>query len=133
MTRTTVTVAWSAQALAAAILLMTVPAKLLAGEEAVQTFTVLGVEPWGRIALGVVELAVAVLLLVPATAAVGAALALGLMVGALGAHFGPLGIAPGGDPSLFLMAGVAFVAAATATWLRRHQLPLATGVVGAAA
>ncbi|MFT4649694.1 MAG: hypothetical protein ACI9X4_002935 [Glaciecola sp.] len=118
-------IAWAAQIVAAIILGQTLFFKFTAAPEAVALFTKLGVEPWGRVALGVVELIAVILLLVPRTAVLGSALTLGLMVGALGSHLTKLGIEVEGDGgALFTMAVIAFVAGLTATWIRRKELPV---------
>jgi hypothetical protein len=66
-----------------------------------------------------------VLLLVPSTAALGALVALGVIVGALGAHLGPLGIEVMGDGGLlFGLACAVFAGSALVVWLRRRELPL---------
>ena len=50
--------------------------------ESVYIFETLGMEPWGSIGSGVAELIAVLLLLIPATAAVGSVLALGVISGA---------------------------------------------------
>jgi hypothetical protein len=115
---------WVAQIVVAAILLQTLFFKFTAAPESVYIFTTLGLEPWGRIASGVAELVAAVLLLVPATAALGALVALGVIAGALGAHLTRLGIEVQGDGGLLF--GLALVVAAGSllvVWLRRRELP----------
>ena len=117
-------ISWVAQIVAAAILGQTLFFKFTAAPEAVALFTKLGVEPWGRIAAGVVELAAVILLLIPRTAAMGGALTLGLMVGAVGSHLGPVGIEVEGDGgALFAMANVTLVAGLVVTWIRRAEWP----------
>jgi len=117
-------IAWAAQIVAAVILGQTLYFKFSAAPEAVALFTKLGVEPWGRLGLGVVELVAVALLLVPRTAALGGAVAVGLMVGAVGSHLGPLGIEVEGDGGqLFLLALVTLVAGGVVAWLRRRELP----------
>ncbi len=118
-------IAWASQILAAAILGQTLFFKFTGAPEAVALFTKLGVEPFGRIGLGIIELITVVLLLVPRTAAIGSAVTLGLMVGAIGSHLTKLGIEVEGDGgALFGMALIAFAAGGTATWIRRDQLPI---------
>ena len=58
-------VSWACQLIAAAILLQTLFFKFTAAPESVYIFSTLGLEPWGRIGSGVVELLAAVLLVVP--------------------------------------------------------------------
>ena len=125
LTQTQTRIAWAAQIIAAIILGQTLFFKFTAAPEAVALFTKLGVEPFGRIGLGVVELIAVILLLVPRTAAIGSAVTLGLMVGAIGSHLTKIGIEVDGDGgALFSMAVIAFIAGLTATWIRRRQLPV---------
>jgi uncharacterized membrane protein YphA (DoxX/SURF4 family) len=58
----------------------------------VYLFTKIGLEPYGRIGIGVLELIAAVLLLIPKTTVYGALLAIGLMCGAIFFHLTKLGI-----------------------------------------
>lgn len=114
-----------AQIVAAVILAQTLFFKFSGAPEAVATFTKLGVEPWGRIGLGVVELVTALLLLVPRFAAVGGVVTVGLMLGAIGSHLGPLGIEVQGDGGqLFAMACITLLAGLVVTWARRRELPV---------
>src|SRR5215203_4875087 len=83
---------WLLRGTAAAILLQTLFFKFTGATESVYIFTTLGIEPWGRIGSGVVELAASVLLLVPATVVYGAALALCTMGVAILSHLTKLGI-----------------------------------------
>ena len=116
---------WALQLLVAGILLQTLFFKFTAAEESVYIFSTLGAEPWGRIASGIVELIASVLLLVPATAPVGALLTMGVMVGAIASHLLVLGIEVKGDGGLlFGLALTAFVASALVLAIRRSALPL---------
>lgn len=83
---------WGARLLAAFILLQTLFFKFTASPESVYIFTKVGMEPWGRILVGILEFLAAVLLIVPVTAWLGAALALALMSGAIGMHLTLLGV-----------------------------------------
>ena len=62
---------WSLGGIAAVILLQTLFFKFTAAKESVYIFRTLGLEPWGRIGTGMVELIAAILLLVPSTDAAG--------------------------------------------------------------
>jgi len=116
---------WAARIVAAAIMGQTLFFKFTAAPEAVALFETLGVEPWGRLATGVFELIAVVLLLLPRTAALGGALTLGLMGGAIMSHLTILGIEVGEDGgALFIMAVVTLVAGAITTWLHRAALPV---------
>jgi uncharacterized membrane protein YphA (DoxX/SURF4 family) len=88
---------WILRILAAIILLQTLFFKFSAAEESVYIFSTLGMEPWGRIGSGIVELIAAILLLIPRTTAIGALLGLGVMSGALFFHFTKLGLVVKGD------------------------------------
>src|SRR5438552_9024325 len=100
LTRTQNLASWALQIVVALILFQTLFFKFTAAEESVYIFTTLGAEPWGRIGSGVVELIAASLLLVPATAPVGAILAMGVMGGAIISHLTVLGIEVKGDGGL---------------------------------
>ncbi len=114
---------WVLQILAAAILAQTLFFKFTGSEESKFIFSTLGMEPWGRIGTGVAELVAVVLLLVPGTAALGAAMALGLMVGAIGSHLTKLGIVVKGDGGLlFGLAVTVFVSSAAILLLRRAEI-----------
>ena len=120
--------AWVAQLIAAGILGMASFMKLTSSADSVALFTTLGVEPWGRWAVGLWELITVVLLLRARTARLGGILGAVLMVGAVGAHLTKLGIAYQGDPSLFVMALVALSATVTVILLRRSREPVGTAV-----
>jgi hypothetical protein len=116
---------WVLQIVAAAILAQTLFFKFTGAEESVYIFTTLGAEPWGRIGSGLAELLACLLLLVPATSALGALLAAGLMAGAIGAHLTRLGIEVQGDGGLlFGLAVTVLVASVGVVFLRRVQIPV---------
>jgi hypothetical protein len=118
-------VSWVLQIAAAAILLQTLFFKFTAAEESVYIFSRLGAEPWGRIGSGLVELLAAILLLVPATAPLGAALTMAVMAGAIGSHLTVLGIEVMGDGGLlFALAVTTFLASLVVLGIRRGQLPV---------
>ena len=118
-------VSWGLQLLVAGILLQTLFFKFTGAAESVYIFSTLGVEPWGRMLSGIVELAAAILLLVPATTTVGAVLAIAVMAGAIGSHLTVLGIEIMGDGGLlFGLALIVFIASAAILVLRRSEIPL---------
>ena len=101
---------WALRIIAAIILLQTLYFKFSGHEESVALFTKLGIEPWGRIGTGVMELIASLLLLIPATVFIGAFLGIGLMAGAILSHLTILGIESNGDGGqLFIMAVVVLV------------------------
>lgn len=116
---------WLLRLVVAAILLQTLFFKFSAAPESVYIFQTLGLEPWGRIGSGLAELVAAVLLLVPATVAIGALLALGVISGALVSHLTKLGIEVQGDHGLlFGLALVVFLGSVAVLLLHRRGLPL---------
>ncbi|MFL5748689.1 MAG: DoxX family protein [Niastella sp.] len=100
---------WILRLLAAVIMLQTLYFKFTGHPQSVALFTQLGMEPWGRIGTGVLELIASVLILYPRTTGWGAALGLGLMSGALFFHLTKLGIVFDGDAVLFTYALITFV------------------------
>ena len=116
---------WIAQVVVAVILLQTLFFKFTGAPESVYIFEQVGAEPWGRIASGIAELVAGVLLLTPATAAIGAVLALAIISGAIASHLTVLGIVVHDDGgTLFVLACVVFIGAAIVAFLRRRQLPI---------
>ncbi len=101
---------WVLRILAAGIMLQTLFFKFTASEESVYIFTTLGVEPWGRILSGVMELIASLLILMPRTTGFGAFLGIGVMAGALMAHIFILGIEVMADGGLlFAYALIVFI------------------------
>jgi len=97
---------WVLRLLAAVILLQTLFFKFSAAEESVYIFTQIGMEPWGRIGIGIMELIAAVLLLYPKTTPYGALLAVGLMAGAIFFHLTKLGIVVKNDGGQLFVYGL---------------------------
>ena len=114
---------WLIRIIVAAILLQTLYFKFSAAPESVYIFQTLGMEPWGRIGSGIAELLAAVLLLIPRTAGIGAALALGVISGAIVAHLTQLGIEVQGDGGqLFMLAVVVAICSAALLWMERASV-----------
>jgi hypothetical protein len=106
-----------ARIVAAIIMVQTLYFKFTAAPESVYIFTTVGMEPWGRIGIGVLELAASVLILRAATAWLGAGLAAGMMAGAIGMHLTVLGINVQDDGGqLFLYALTVLVSALYILW-----------------
>ncbi len=113
---------WAARLVAAFILLQTLYFKFSASDESVYIFTTVGMEPWGRIGIGVLELIASVLLLINRTAWLGAAVAAALMLGAIGMHITLLGIEVQSDGGqLFLYAWLVLLAAAWVIYYERKS------------
>jgi uncharacterized membrane protein YphA (DoxX/SURF4 family) len=122
-------VSWICRIVAAVILLQTLYFKFTGADESVYIFTKIGLEPWGRYASGVAELFAAVLLLFPHTVWLGAVIAAGVMLGAIGSHLTKLGIVVQDDGGLlFGLAIIVFAAALVTLFIHRRQLPLAEKV-----
>jgi uncharacterized membrane protein YphA (DoxX/SURF4 family) len=99
--------------------------KFTGNEVSVFVFETIGVEPWGRIATGVIELIAAVLVLVPSTAATGALVAAGTMVGAIVSHLMWLGVSVQDDGGgMFGMAIALLVLSLVILVLRKSQIPV---------
>ncbi|HTI09976.1 MAG TPA: DoxX family protein [Puia sp.] len=120
---------WIFRLLAAVIMLQTLYFKFTAHPQSVQLFTQLGMEPWGRIGTGVLELIASGLILYPRTTGYGALLGLGLMSGAIFFHLTKLGIKFDGDYGLFTYAVLAFISCAVLVFFYRKDLLRRTGLV----
>ncbi len=115
-------ISWLLRITAAVILLQTLYFKFTGHPESVALFTKLGVEPWGRFATGIIELLTGILLLIPATASIGALLGIGLMVGAIASHLTVIGIESQGDGGqLFMLAWIVLGCCLLTLWLHREQ------------
>ena len=88
-------------------------------------FERMGLETFGgRALIGLLELAVVLMMWNRRTAAISALLGSLVMAGAIAAHvFTRLGVLIDGDPSLFIMALVAFSSFATVLVKRHRELP----------
>ena len=116
---------WVGQITAAVILGQTLFFKFTGAPESKYIFSTLGIEPWGRIGTGVLELITVILLLNPKTPVLGAVLAVGLMGGAIMSHLTRLGIEVQGDHGLlFKLALTVLVAALVVLFIRRRELPI---------
>ncbi len=115
---------WIVRIIAAVILLQTLFFKFTASAESVYIFSKLGMEPFGRIFSGIVELIAAVLILIPRTTLLGALIALGLMGGAILSHLFVLGIEVEKDGGLlFILALIVFVCCAFLVYQKRRKMP----------
>jgi uncharacterized membrane protein YphA (DoxX/SURF4 family) len=115
-------ITWAARLVASLILLQTLYFKFSAAPESVYIFTQVGIEPWGRIGTGILELIAGLALLITGLSWLGAILALGLMVGAIGTHLTLLGVEVQGDGGyLFLLACVVTVCSAWVLYSDRER------------
>ena len=114
---------WVLRLVAAVIMLQTLFFKFSGSAESVYIFKTLGMEPYGRIGTGVMELIAAILILIPRTTAFGAVLAIGLMAGAIFFHLTKLGLVVMDDGGqLFIYALLVFISAAVLVIVYRQQL-----------
>ncbi|MCX6205983.1 MAG: DoxX family protein [Bacteroidetes bacterium] len=114
---------WTLRLLAAIILLQTLYFKFTGQPESVELFTKLGVEPWGRIGTGIIELIASVLLLLPATVIFGAILGIGLMAGAIFSHLLVIGIVSNGDGGvLFMLAFIVLFSCVAVLFLHKTEV-----------
>ena len=104
-------ISWVLRLTVAIILLQTLYFKFTAHPDSVHIFSALGVEPWGRISLGIVELITAILILTPKTKIIGMINSLGIIIGAVFSHFLVLGVNVGNDGGgLFALAIIVLIA-----------------------
>ena len=122
---------WAAKGVAAVLMLQTLYFKFQAAPESVYIFTKVGIEPWGRIGTGIIELIASALILIPRTSWIGAGLGLGVMLGAIATHLFLLGIAVQGDGGqLFFYALAVAVSCLTILYLTRQQwIPILFGLL----
>jgi uncharacterized membrane protein YphA (DoxX/SURF4 family) len=115
---------WIIKLTAVVILLQTLFFKFTGAEESVYIFQTLGIEPFGRIGSGIVELIASVLILIPRTTLLGALLALGTMVGAIVSHLFVLGIEVKNDGGLlFILASVTFACSLYLILMNKNKIP----------
>jgi uncharacterized membrane protein YphA (DoxX/SURF4 family) len=104
-------------------MLQTLFFKFTSAPESVYIFSKLGMEPWGRIGTGVMELVASLLILIPYTTVIGAILGIGLMSGALFFHLTRLGIVVQNDSGqLFIYALLVFISCLILVVLCRGQI-----------
>lgn len=109
----------------AIILIQTLRYKFTAHEDSVYIFTQVGMEPLGRIGIGILELIAAVLLLIPKTIWAGALLTVGILAGAIMMHLTQLGIEINNDGGkLFYMAVGTFVLSFVILIEQRKTIPI---------
>jgi hypothetical protein len=115
---------WIIKLTAVIILLQTLYFKFSAADESVYIFSALGIEPFGRIGLGIVELIASVLILIPRTTLLGALIGLGTMAGAILSHILVLGIVVQNDGGvLFILAVITFLCCAVLIFQNRKGIP----------
>jgi len=111
--------------LIALILIQTLRFKFAAHPDSVYIFSKVGLEPVGRIGIGILELIAGILLLVPKTVWAGAGLTMGIIGGAIIIHLTQLGIEINGDSGiLFYTAVFVFVVSSIILWNYKKDIPV---------
>lgn len=109
----------------AIILIQTLRFKFTAHPDSVYIFETVGLEPYGRIGIGVLELIAGILLLIPKTIWAGALLTMGLIGGAIMMHLTQLGIEVKGDGGvLFYTAIITFSLSTVILYYYRKNIPI---------
>lgn len=107
----------------AVILIQTLRFKFTAHEDSIYIFETIGLEPYGRIGIGILELIASILLLIPKTVWAGALLTLGLIGGAIMMHLTQLGIVVKNDGGLLFITAIAtFILSAIVLYMYRKEI-----------
>jgi len=111
--------------LIALILIQTLRFKFAAHPDSVYIFSKVGLEPVGRIGIGVLELIAGILLLIPKSVWAGAGLTIGIIGGAIMMHLTQLGIEINGDSGvLFYTAVFVFIVSGIILWNYKKDIPV---------
>ena len=111
--------------LIAIILIQTLRYKFTAHPDSVYIFSKIGLEPVGRIGIGVLELIAAVLILIPKSIWAGAVLTVGIISGAIFMHLTILGIEINQDHGkLFYTALSILTLGLIVSWNQRKNIPI---------
>ncbi len=114
---------WIVKLIAVVILVQTLYFKFTAAEESVYIFSTLGVEPYGRIRSGIIELIASILILIPRTTLLGAIVGMSTMVGAIASHLLFLGVEVKNDGgTLFILAIITFLSCLLLIYNQKHKL-----------
>ena len=123
MLTTKLAITWLLRLAAALIMAQSLFFKFSAAEESVYIFSKLGMEPWGRIGTGLIELIASILLLIPRTTWLGAVLGVGTMSGAIFFHLTILGIEVDSDRGqLFIYAIITWASCLTLILMERQRI-----------
>ncbi|MDO6597174.1 DoxX family protein [Oceanihabitans sp. 2_MG-2023] len=106
----------------AIILIQTLRFKFTAHPDSVYIFEKVGLEPYGRILIGILELIAGILLIIPKTIWIGAVLTLTIIGGAIIMHLTQLGIVINNDGGiLFITAIVTFILSGIILYLSKQD------------
>jgi uncharacterized membrane protein YphA (DoxX/SURF4 family) len=108
----------------ALILIQTLRFKFTGHPDSIYIFSKVGLEPFGRIGIGIIELIAAMLLVIPKTIYFGALISFGVISGAIIMHLTILGIEVNNDHGiLFYTAVLVFILSAIIIWEERKNIP----------
>ena len=108
----------------ALILIQTLRFKFTAHPDSVFIFQKAGLEPYGRIGIGVLELIAGILLIIPKTVWIGATLTLGIISGAILMHLTKIGIEVNNDGGiLFVTACTIFILSLIILFYHKKDIP----------
>lgn len=108
----------------AIILIQTLRFKFTGHPDSVYIFKTAGLEPYGRIGVGILEMIAGILILIPKTIWIGALLSIGLMGGAITVHLTSLGINVNNDGGiLFYTALLTFILSLFILYINRNDIP----------
>ncbi|WP_412465085.1 DoxX family protein [Flavobacterium mekongense] len=114
---------WIVKLTAVIILLQTLFFKFSGALESIYIFQTLGIEPYGRIGSGVIELIASILILIPKTTLMGALLGFGTMLGAIFSHIFVLGIEVQDDGgTLFILAIITLLSCLFLVYTERDKI-----------
>jgi hypothetical protein len=115
---------WIIKLIAVVILVQTLFFKFTGAEESIYIFQTLGIEPYGRIGSGVVELFASIFILIPRTNLLGAFLGAGTMLGAIFSHIFVLGIEVKNDGGiLFALAIITLFCCLILMYNQKNKIP----------
>lgn len=115
---------WIVKLVAVIILLQTLYFKFTAAPESVFIFSTLGIEPFGRIGSGIVELIASILILITRTTLLGAVLGFATMLGAIFSHIFVLGIEIQNDRgTLFVLAVITLLCCLILIYNQKDKIP----------
>lgn len=116
-------ISWVLRVAVAIIFLQTLYFKFTAHPDSVYIFSMLGVEPFGRIGVGIAELITAVLILLPGTKILGLFMSIGIIGGAIFSHLLVLGMEVEGDSGgLFTLALIVLFACIVLFIFHRNEV-----------
>lgn len=116
-------ISWALRITIAVIFLQTLYFKFTAHPDSVYIFSKLGVEPYGRIGLGIAEIITAVLILLPRTKILGLLISFGIICGAIFSHLLVIGTEVKGDSGgLFTLALIVLFACIILFFIHRNEI-----------